>query len=50
MATGACEVVFGEGIEETLPPEVLEQYNATYEGILDGSIVPELNIEEPVSE
>jgi hypothetical protein len=29
---------------------VLEQFNATYEGIMDGSIVPTLNIEEPVSE
>lgn len=50
MVTGACSVVLGEGIEETLPPEVLEQFNATYEGIMDGSIVPTLNIEEPVSE
>ena len=50
MASGACDVVLGAGIEETLPAEVLEQYNATYAGILDGSIVPALNIEEPQSE
>lgn len=50
MATGACDVVLGAGIEETLSPEVLEQFNVTREGILDGSIVPTLNIEEPKSE
>lgn len=50
MATGACSVVLGEGIEETLPPDVLEQYNATYDAIMSGELVPELNIEEPVSE
>ena len=50
MATGACDVKLGGGIEETLPSEVLEQYNATREGILDGSIAPTLNIEEPQSE
>jgi hypothetical protein len=50
MASGACTVKLGEGIEETLPADVLEQFNATIEGIMDGSIVPTLNIEEPVSE
>jgi basic membrane lipoprotein Med (substrate-binding protein (PBP1-ABC) superfamily) len=50
MASGACTVTLGEGIEETLPADVLEQFNATIAGIMDGSIVPELNIEEPVSE
>ncbi len=50
MATGACTVKLGEGIEETLPADVLEQFNATIAGIMDGSIVPELNIEEPASE
>jgi basic membrane lipoprotein Med (substrate-binding protein (PBP1-ABC) superfamily) len=50
MASGACTVKLGEGIEETLPADVLEQFNATIAGIMDGSIVPTLNIEEPVSE
>jgi basic membrane lipoprotein Med (substrate-binding protein (PBP1-ABC) superfamily) len=50
MATGACTVELGEGVEETLPEDVLEQFNETYEAILNGDIVPELNIEEPVSE
>jgi basic membrane lipoprotein Med (substrate-binding protein (PBP1-ABC) superfamily) len=50
MKTGACTIQFGAGIEETLPADVLAQYNATFEGIMDGTIVPTLNIEEPVSE
>lgn len=50
MATGACTIVLGAGIEATLPPEVLTQYEATFDGIMDGSIVPTKNIEEPVSE
>jgi len=50
MASGACTVKLGAGIEETLPADVLEQFNATIAGIMDGSIVPTLNIEEPVSE
>jgi len=50
MVTGACTIQLGAGVEETLPADVLAQYNATYEGIMNGSIVPTLNIEEPGSE
>lgn len=50
MATGACTVVLGAGIEETLPADVLEQYNATYDAIMSGELVPELDTSEPVSE
>jgi basic membrane lipoprotein Med (substrate-binding protein (PBP1-ABC) superfamily) len=50
MATGACTVELGEGIEETLPADVLEQFNDTYQAILNGDIVPELDITVPESE
>ena len=50
MATGACTVELGAGIEETLPADVLAQFNATYDAIMSGEIVPELDITEPVSE
>lgn len=50
MATGACTVMLGAGIEETLPADVLEQFNATYDAILSGELVPELDTSEPVSE
>ncbi len=50
MANGACDVVFGAGIEETLPPEVLQQFNETRAAILDGSLVIEVDISEPLSE
>jgi basic membrane lipoprotein Med (substrate-binding protein (PBP1-ABC) superfamily) len=50
MISGACTIKLGAGIEESLPADVLAQYNATYEGIMNGSIVPTKNIEEPGSE
>jgi len=50
MASGACTVQLGGGVEESLPADVLEQFNATVEGILNGDIVPELDISEPVSD
>lgn len=50
MATGGCDVVLGSGIKETLSEEILSQYNETYEAIMNGDLVPELNIEEPVTE
>jgi basic membrane protein A and related proteins len=50
MVSGACKVVLGEGVEATLSPEVLKQFNDTYEGIMDGTIKPTLNIEEPTSQ
>ena len=50
MTNGACDVVFGAGIEETLPPEVLQQFNETRAAILDGSLVIEVDISEPLSE
>ena len=50
MVSGACEIILGEGIEETLPAEVLAQYNETYEAIMSGELVPTLNTSEPVSE
>ena len=50
MVTGACTVKLGVGIEETLPPEVLQQYNDTYEAIMNGEIVPVLDISLPESE
>jgi basic membrane protein A len=50
MATGACKIVLGQGIEATLPADVLTKYKATYEGIMNGSIVPTLNKDEPVSD
>ncbi len=50
MKDGACDVVLGAGIEETLPPEVLQQFNETRDAILDGSLVIEVDISEPLSE
>jgi basic membrane protein A len=50
MVTGACEIILGEGIEETLPAEVLAQYNETYEAIMSGELVVPLDTSEPVSE
>jgi basic membrane lipoprotein Med (substrate-binding protein (PBP1-ABC) superfamily) len=50
MASGACTLKLGEGIEETLPSDVLEQFNDTIDAIMSGALVPELNKEEPVSE
>ena len=50
MFSGACTVKLGDGIEETLPADVLEQFNAIYEAILSGELVPELNISEPISD
>jgi basic membrane protein A len=50
MASGACTVKLGEGVEETLPADVLAKYNETLDAIMSGDLVPELNIEEPVSE
>jgi len=50
MASGACEIILGEGIEETLPADVLAEYRRVEAGIMDGSIVPTLNIEVPVSD
>jgi basic membrane lipoprotein Med (substrate-binding protein (PBP1-ABC) superfamily) len=50
MVTGACKIQRGTGIEETLPPEVLAQYEATLDGIMNGTIVPTKNIEEPETE
>jgi hypothetical protein len=50
MASGGCDVVFGEGIEETLPADVLQQFNDTRAAILDGSLVIEVDISEPQSE
>ena len=50
MATGGCEIVLGSGIEETIPADALAKYYATYESIMSGELVPELDISEPVSE
>ena len=50
MNEGACDVKLGAGIEETLPPEVLQQFNETREAIIDGSLVIEVDISEPLSE
>jgi basic membrane protein A len=50
MVSGACTIILGEGIEETLSADVLAEYNRVEAGIMDGSIVPTLNIEVPVSD
>jgi len=50
MNEGACDVVLGEGVEETLSPEVLQQFNDTRAAILDGSLVVEVDTTEPESE
>jgi basic membrane lipoprotein Med (substrate-binding protein (PBP1-ABC) superfamily) len=50
MATGACTVTLGKGIQDTLPADVLAKYNATYEGIMNGTIVPTLDTSVTVSD
>ena len=50
MATGACTIVLGAGMAESLPAEVLEQFYATEEAIMSGELVPVLDISVPVSE
>jgi len=49
MVSGACEIILGVGIEETLPADVLEQYYTTYDAIMSGELVPELVTSEPSS-
>ena len=48
MATGACDIILGQDIE--FSDDVLATFEATRAGILDGSIVPTLNTEEPTSD
>jgi basic membrane protein A len=50
MSTGACTIVLGAGVAETLPAEVLEQFYATEEAIMSGELVPVLDTSVPVSE
>lgn len=50
MATGACQIVLGQGIEESLPPEVLQQFKEIETAIMKGELVPELNVSEPITE